>query len=77
MTDVKDIQEKKGNPIDNAVNKIRENMSKDNQKKIDEQVKVALDAKKIYETAKSVLRDLIKEQEVDKVEINEFLKSLK
>ena len=74
MSDIKKVE--KG-PVDNAANKIRESATKEIQNKINEKVKAALDAKKAFNILKQEIRDLIREQEVDKSELSSFIDELK
>jgi len=77
MSDIKELDQKnKPKPVDSAVNKIRESVLKEKQKKIDEKVKAALDAKRIYNTLCGEIKDLIKEQEFEKLELSAFLDEL-
>lgn len=81
MSEVEDINNKNNNqnknPLDTAVNKLREAATKELQKKIDDKAKAAYDADKIRSTLVAELKLLLKEQEVQKVELNDFLKGLK
>ena len=79
MPDVKDLpnKNKQKDPIESAINKIKETVSNEINKKIAEKIKAALDARQTYNTLKGEVITLIKEQEVSKGEINDLLKDLK
>ncbi len=72
-----DIKLTKKNPIESAVNKLKESANNEIQKKISEKVKAALDAQRIFNTLKGEIQDLLKEQEVEKIEVNSLLEELK
>lgn len=78
MTDIKPADDKqKGNPIESAVNKIKESVSNDLNKKILDKVKEINSANKVAKTLKDQLKELVKENEVEKLELSELLKELK
>ncbi len=74
MNDIKPV---KKNPLESAVNKLKESANNEIQKKISEKVKAALDAQRIFNTLKGEIQDLLKEQEVQKNDVNVLLEELK
>lgn len=78
MTEITELKnEKKQTPVDSAINQLRENAVKDIQKKINEKVKAASEARKAYNTLIAEIKDLLKEQEVEKAELATLLGELK
>lgn len=81
MSDVKEFENKDGkkaqNPIESAVNKLKEGLGKDLQKKIDEKIKAAMDARNIFRTLKAEIRELEKEKIAENLEFAEFVKEMK
>lgn len=77
MTEVKQLEKTSQNPIESAVNQLKEAAAKDLNNKIKEKVKAALDAKRAFDTLCLELKELLKEKEVESIEFNELAKSLK
>lgn len=65
------------NPVDNAINKLKETATNEINKKIGDQVKVIINAIKILKTEKFKLQELRKEAEVEKAEFSELMKEFK
>lgn len=78
MTDnnVKDLpqNDKNKNPVDSAINKLKEISISESNKKIGDQVKVVINAIKILKTEKFKLQELRKEAELEKAEFSELMK---
>lgn len=66
----------KTNPVDSAINKLKESASKELNNKIEAQVKKTLDAIRIAESEKAALSDLMQQSEEDKVAFAKLIKSL-
>lgn len=78
MSDVKDLPNNQSkSPVDSAVNKIREAATKEIQKNIEDTVKALFEAHRVVKTLEAKLKGLGKEYEVEKLELAEFLKSIK
>ncbi len=71
------IKEVGKNPLESAVNKLRENVANELNKMVLEKVKQYRDADKIVKTIKGELRDLVKQIEVEKNELSDLFKELK
>lgn len=79
MSDIKNIEDNKlpKNPAESAINKIKESVTSDLNKKILDKVKEIRHAQKIIITLKTEFKELIKESEMEKIELNDLLKELK
>lgn len=65
------------NPLDSAVNQLKEAATKELNKKVSDAVKEFSAAKKVKDTALFKLKALLKEIEVEKSEFAELIKELK
>lgn len=74
MADIKEVGK---NPLDGAFGKLKEASANELQKKLSDKIKEVRSAKKIYDTLKGEFASLIKEAEVEKLELNDLLKELK
>lgn len=70
-------QDKNKNPIDGAINKLKEVAANDLNKKVLDAVKEFYAAKKVKEVALFKLKELLKEIEVEKVDLADLAKELK
>lgn len=69
-------QKKKPTPMEQAANKLQEANAKEQQKKVEEQLKATLNAARAFKTEKDKLQELMRDSEADKAELNSILKEL-
>lgn len=74
--DIPQIKPQGKSPVDSAANKLREAISKEHQAKIDAQMKVTVEAAKVFAKEKSKLQALVEEADDDKTSLSELLKGL-
>lgn len=76
MSDDKVTKIESKNPVDGAVNKIKEVAAKELQSKFDAQVKKTLDAAKIFAAEKDALKKLKADSEDEKTTLAILLRSI-
>jgi len=74
---VVEVKNQGKNPVEQAINKLREEKIKDIQNKVNAQTKVAFDANIVANKEMDKLKTVIEELEFEKARITEFAKATK
>lgn len=76
-TNINENQKQSKNPVDNALNRIKETASKELQNKVNDKVKAYHEAVKLVNTLKNDIKELMQEQAIQAKELSEIFAEFK